>query len=322
MFLKLYKSKHPSIFYLMLLTSLALWSKTLFFSDSPIIETSTNMPLYQMLINLFDGNVLLQNFTAYLMLAFQSILLVVLNKRHGFINYQGYLYVLIFFFVSSGMSSMQQLSAPLFSNLFFLFALSMVLSAFQKSNALSILFNTGILLNIATLFYAGMVFYILVLWIATIIIRGLDFRELIVMLLGYLTPFILILGFSYVFASLEIYNLSLEKALYNIDFDNKFVVAYGCILLLLLVLSILNTYVNNTIKISSRKFIQILLSIVWLTPVVYLLIPFVSFELLYMMAIPASFLITQYLVSSRASLWTEFVFDGFCIVLILLQIYS
>ena len=306
----------------MLITTIALWGKTFFFSNGVVESDAINMPLYQVVLDILGENSMLRNIIAFSLLAIQSLVLVALNKRYEFINYHGYLYVLIFFFVSSGMAVMQQLTPLVFANLFFLLALALVLSSFQKTRVLPLFFNTGILLNIATLFYAGMIFYIIILWVALIIIRGLDLREIIVLFLGYLTPFVLIVGYTYVFSSLEQFNFNLSQISYSIDYNNKFVIGYSSVLLLLLLISIVYSYVNNTIKISSRKYIQILLSIVWITPAVYFLIPFVSYEILVIMAVPASFLITQYLVSSRANLWTEFVFDGLFIILVLLQIYG
>ena len=77
----------------------------------------------------------------------------------------------------------------------------------------------------------------------------------------------------------------------------------------------------NNKKIKSRKTFSLLIWIFLISVAVYILIPSVSVEIVWITAIPVSYFLTHYFVFIRKKLVPEILFSVFVIFVIIIQIW-
>ncbi len=133
----------------------------------------------------------LPNLLALLLLVLQGTLVNMLALRHRIpetINlFPGLFYVLF----ASLLPEFLHLSPVLLANTFFLFALTDLFSVYNRQRISGYVFNLGLWIALASLFYPPFLFLILWAFIGLGILRAYDIRERFMVLTGVLTPYLL-----------------------------------------------------------------------------------------------------------------------------------
>jgi hypothetical protein len=78
----------------------------------------------------------------------------------------------------------------------------------------------------------------------------------------------------------------------------------------------------NSKKIKTRKTFYLLLWMFFISLTIYFTLPHVSVEVIFLAAIPASYLISHYLIYQKKRLIPEVIFTGLLILILLKQILS
>ncbi|MBK7800816.1 MAG: hypothetical protein IPP06_06375 [Saprospiraceae bacterium] len=89
----------------------------------------------------------------------------------------------------------------LVANLFFILALGYILDIYVKKTVPLQLFNFGLFIGLASLFYLPYYIYIFLGVVAIILLRGISFREVIQIIAGYFNVHFLLFTFLYFFES-------------------------------------------------------------------------------------------------------------------------
>ncbi len=84
------------------------------------------------------------------------------------------------------------LSAVLLGNTFLIIAITNLLSIFKNAKCADAIFNVGFWVGIAALFYHAFVLFLFLGLLGLIVLRSFKFKEVIVLISGYLLPFIFI----------------------------------------------------------------------------------------------------------------------------------
>lgn len=327
MLLKFFKQTLPQVIVMIILLSFLLWLKS-FLSDFvyPYYFESITMPFYALISNWISNNVLIGKIIAFIVSLFTGFYLLQINSKHIVIKQRTYLLSFFYIILISSIISLQQINPAVFSAFFLVIAIDHILSIYHKEIVLDNLFRAGFYIAIASLFYAPAIFYIFAALLSIISIRAFNIREWFALLFGLITPWFFYFFYHYFFNNdlFAIVN-TLKVNLFTEVNSNNNALLYIFYSYCLLVFIITGFFLAKTLpsqKISIRKFHGVFFWFNLISISIFIIIPTVSIEILYLALIPVVFQYTHYFTSSNKRFWPNFLFFVFFILSILLQFYS
>ncbi len=328
MFLRIYKTNQTYLILLIPITAILLWL-TGFINcnfDHFTANKSVIMPLYALFDSLINYNCYVSLITAVILALAQGFYLSNLNKNFIFIKQRSYLHSFIFLLIISSNVLTRFATPAIFANFFILFSINWLFHSYKKIRPNIELFNSGLFLSIAGLFYLNALLLLPLLLIAYVVLHSIKFKEVLVIISGFITPLILSAGILFINNKLFIYTESIWNYITttNYNFNNSIFnyIFYGWLVLLLFIaiLSFSNNF--GTKKISSRKFLSVFLYLTLYNIGIYFLLPFSNMEMMIITAAPISLLITDFYININSKFWSEFSFAVLIISFVLLQIYT
>jgi hypothetical protein len=327
MFLRIFKGTGPGVIFLIFVTLVAVWINALLHphvSPDVIYETQP-MPLYGLLKMLVNNHQSLGVILAFLMVSVLSILLVYFNTSVFFINERTFLPALFYILIGGLFPEFQVLNPVLPATIFLILSIIRIMDGYHITGTAYSFFDAGILIGMGSLFYANLIWFGLLLIIAIILLRTGNLKELVISLAGLLTPFLITFGIYYV-AGKDVGSLSKlfgadlfsKTAGYQFSRLNTGAIVFYCVLILISVVQLLK-YVNSK-KIKSRKTFSLLIWTFLITALVYILIPSVSVEMIWLTGIPVSYLFANYFLSVKKKLVPEILFFLVFLFIILIQV--
>jgi len=338
MFLKIYKTNQAYLILLIPITAILLWL-TGFIDcnlESFTANRSVTMPLYALFDSFINSNCYLSLATALILALAQGFYLSNLNKNFIFIKQRSYLHSFIFLLIISSSVLTRFATPAIFANFFILFSINWLFHSYKKVRPNTELFNSGLFLSIASLFYLNSLLLLPLLLFAYIILHTVKFKEFLVIISGFITPLILTAGVLFINDKLFIYTESIWNYITqtNYNFNNNIFsyIFYGWLILLLFIaiLSFSNNFGTKKISsrkflsvflYSSRKFLSVFLYLTFYNIGIYFLLPFSNMEMMVITAAPISLLITDFYINMTNKFWSEFSFAILIISFILLQVY-
>jgi hypothetical protein len=199
------------------------------------------------------------------------------------------------------------------------------MGAYRKSGTAFNFFDAGILISIGSLFYCHLIWFALVVFIGIALLRAVNFVEIAISLLGLVTPFVITAGMYYVIGK-DIG--ALFEDVQNNMFGESPVCHFGWLTITVLVFSGLMFLVSlaylitriNAQKIKSRKTFYLLLWTFFISLVLYIILPSVSVEMVWITGIPASYILAQYFVFVKKKIIPEILFTVFYLLILMVQI--
>jgi hypothetical protein len=186
-------------------------------------------------------------------------------------------------------------------------------------------FDAGILIGTGTLFYANLIWFGLLIIIGIAIMRTGNLKEIAISVIGLLTPFIMTVGIYYVLDKdlrelLSLFEYNLFGKLTSYDFSRLMIVTIIYLGFVLIVSISYLLMVMNTKKIQARKTFFMLIWVFLISGLVYVILPSVSVEIIWIIGIPVSYFLTHYFIFSRKKLIPEILFSVFFILVIMIQV--
>jgi hypothetical protein len=117
-----------------------------------------------------------------------AVLISVFTIRHEIVDKQNYLPAFLYLFFSSLILGKELVHPALVANIFILLAINALMDTYRMENALSKIFNGAFFTSIAMFFYLNYAFFVILFFIALIILRPFSWRELIIGIIGLLSP--------------------------------------------------------------------------------------------------------------------------------------
>ncbi len=77
----------------------------------------------------------------------------------------------------------------------------------------------------------------------------------------------------------------------------------------------------NSKKIKARKTFSVLLWGFFISLIMYFALPSVSVEMIWITAIPASYILAHYFVFAKKKILPEIIFSGFFLIILLVQVF-
>ena len=136
---------------------------------------------------------------ALLIVCFQALLINIILARHRMANELSLLPGMFYVLLASSFTPFLLLSPVLVATTFYLLALYEMLETYKKYAASGNIYNVGLWLGLASLFYPSLLIYILLAVVGLRSLRAFRFREQLVLASGFVSPFFL--AFVYYFAT-------------------------------------------------------------------------------------------------------------------------
>lgn len=314
MLLKKFKSNHTFNFILFPLLGVIFWLKDLLSPKSyPFITGEAENLLFAPVYNLLKHSLLLQNVVALILFILLAFVILQISNRYNFIRFRTMIPASLFVIMAGGFNEIHVLHPIYFGALFFLIALYRLLGTFENPQPYSPAFDSGFFLGVSSLFYFNMVAMLPAFLFGTgMLSKETKWRELTVLVIGFLIPFLFASSFAYYTDNLDEFLdilVSGITATNNLFLTNRALQVYVGVLAIITLLGsfkFLKEY--DTRKVSTRKFFIIFFLIFLNSIAAIAFIPAVSQEMLLITFIPVTYLVTNYFVFIKSRFWGEFFF--------------
>jgi hypothetical protein len=328
MLLKYFRGTGPGEVLLIIIAALGIWVSAFI---NPHISASFYydtypMPLYGLLRNLLGGNALYGVILTFVLALIMSFLIVNFNTSQFFINERTFLPAAIYVLFTGLFPHYQLLNPVLPASFFLMIAIRRIMDAYRKPGTAFNFFDGSVLIGIGSLFYANLVWFALLAIIGIAILRTGNVKEIVISVIGLLTPAVITVGIYYVTGKdlnslydVFRYNLFSETGEYY--FTRMAIVGLIITALIILVCLVHLLSLLNNKKIKARKTFTELIWTLVISLAVYFILPSASVELIWLAAIPVSYIIAHYFIFSRKKLFPEIFFAALFIIIILMQVW-
>jgi hypothetical protein len=299
------KSNQPLVLIIIIALGAAIWFFTLT-KPSLLPSQTLNMPFYSSVLAAFGNYTILIKLFTFILVIIQGLLLVSFNKKFILVANRTYLPAFFFILISSSFIPAQQIN-PVLMGVFFIFlSMDFIFRTYRIEYALNEIYLSGFFIAFAALFWVPYLYFLVLIFISLIILRTFSLREWIVALLGFLTPLFFVFVIYFVFipeeTGIRLYNYIISELFIKelfITFDLPYILFYAFLALLVILasLKIIGSYQNK--KIKTRKYFEINWWLFISGLVIFLLLKRNTMEIIYILSIPVSFLLTEYFYSTR-----------------------
>jgi hypothetical protein len=326
--LKLFKGTGPGVIFFIVISLGMLWISAFLNPHLPVsaIYETKPMPLYGIFKLLIGSKSLLGVIFSFLIFSFMLFLVTSFNTSVFFINERTFLPAFIYLLFTSLFPQYQVLNPVLPAALLLMLAVTRIMDSYRKPGIAFNFFDAAILISIASLFYANMIWFGLLVIIGIALLRTGNIGEIALSLLGLATPYILTIGLYYVLGKdLDLLfsdindNLFGETTGYTFQRLTIIVLIYSG-LIILISIGFLSTQMNSK-KIKSRKTFYLLLWWFLISLAIYFVLPSISVEMIWIISIPASYFLAHYFIFVKKKLLPEIIFTGFFLLILLIHIF-
>lgn len=220
---------------------------------------------------------------ALLLIKINSDLLIVENAYQS----PGFFFVMLSgFFINS-----QQLNPLIFAGMLIFVSIAIQMYGHNKYIALSNAFNSGFVFAIAVLIYPKTIVFTPLLIISLFIVKPVNWRELIVLLMGFISPLILYYTIAWLYGDFgavftKTIN-SIAQIFPNVRYTRHNILVQAPIILWALILVISGFTTKIPRKVSTRKF-QTVINLFLLYSLLFFITPFSPNESIVVMYAPAA----------------------------------
>jgi hypothetical protein len=328
MLLKYFRGAGPGEVLMIFLVAIGVWMSAFInphISSSFIYDTNP-MPLYGLLKQVIGVKALYGVIFTFVMVLLLSFLIVNFNTSHFFINERTFLPAAIYLLFTGLFPYYQLLNPVLPASVFLMLAIRRIMDAYRKSGTAFNFFDSSLLIGIGSLFYANLVWFALLAFIGIAILRTGNVKEIIISVIGLATPVILTVAVYYVTGKdldslFDVFRFNLFSQSGEYYFSRITITGLIIIGLIILVCLVHLISLLNSKKIKARKTFTELIWALVLSFAVYFALPSASVELIWLAAIPASYIIAHYFIFSRKKLFPEIFFASLFIIVIVMQIW-
>jgi hypothetical protein len=256
-----------------------------------------------------------------------ALLIIQLNTRFLLLSQRSYLPGVTFLLISLCFFNVKLFHPALIAAILILFATENLIDTYRQDNLTYKIFDASLLIGIAALIYPPTLFLILFLYIALLILRPFFWREWAFVILGVALPFYLTYSFMYIFHGVEFKSLFLDYFnflhidCFNADIHPVKSIALYYLLFLVLLGSAQIIQSLGIIKIIVRKSYYIFFALFINLLLIYFFVPCAGKEMLVLLAVPLSYLLSFYFQSARNKRIKNIFFDLLVILLLMARYF-
>lgn len=325
MVLRFFRSTSAPVILFIPFLGLLLWLPSfLSASESTFFFDKAQMPLYKFVTDIIPAQSLIAKLFTFALVVIQGFLLVRLNTRFIFINNRSYLPALFFILLTAAVPDLQRLNPVIFSGFFLVLALEKIFDSYGNGGLAYDYFIAAFFLSVGSLFYPFLIFFMLTIWISLALLRPFKWREWLFTLIGFALPIFFVFCFYYLMRD-QPFRLEhdvkavFEFAYHSPEYAPPVLIFLAFIVFLIILASYFMIRIFPNKKIFSRKAFTVF---VWLfvnAIVVFLLVSKASIELIFLGAIPVSFLLSHYFAFVKSVFWGNIFLIALFVLLLVIQ---
>jgi Family of unknown function (DUF6427) len=328
MLLRTFKGTGPGVIFLIIITLLTVWISAILnqrLHPRFIYETDP-MPLYGLLKTVLHNSHNLGVILSFLLVSLMAYLLVSFNTTVFFIHERTFLPAL-FYVLLGGLFPDQQLLNPVLpASVFLMLGLMRIMDGYHITGTAYNYFDAGILISTGSLFYANMIWFGILVIIGIALLRTGNLKEIVISILGLLTPYMITFGIYYVVGK----DLgALVKLLGDNLFSKPLYYPFPALTIVTLIFCAALIFISivqllkqmNTKKIKSRKTFSLMIWTLIVSMIVYFALRSASVELVWLASIPISYFLTHYFVFVKKKLVPDLLFILLFVFILMIQIW-
>lgn len=326
--LKSFQGYQPRQAFLFVMVIIILWLP-LFITKIQIhqLVVFSGSPLFSWFpVSLNSGDWLIKIFS-FLFWFFIGYLLLWLNRKYLFLETRTF-FPLLFFMMIPPLNGFQYIISPVNLTLpFIILTLDRFISSYRKNAVDSSWFMAGFWIGIATLIWIHSLFFLIIVFAGLFIFRPFYFREWIITILGFLTPWYFSAGI-YFLAHMQLHGFwiilhesfkELPTETFIPELFKLLPQFYLLIMILIASLSVIGSF--SSIKLMNRKVLQIYFLIFLLALIPAVLKPGSYGVYTGLILLPATILLSKYF-SGKIRRFKRIVFDLWLLILFGMEIYT
>jgi Family of unknown function (DUF6427) len=328
MFLRLLKGTGPGVIFLIIVTLIAVWISAILnqrLHPRFIYETDP-MPLYGLVKLLINNNHSIGVILSFLMVSLMAFIIVNFNTTVFFIHERTFLPA-FFYVLFGGFFPDHQLMNPVLpASIFLMLAIIRIIDSYHITGTAYNYFDAGILISTGSLFYANLIWFGLLVIIGIALIRTGNLKEIVISIVGLLTPYLITFGVYYVIGKdvaaltkLLGDNLYTRATFYPFPRLTIAALIFSGALMIVSIIHLIKYM--DTKKIKSRKTFSLLIWTFLISLIVYFALPSASVEIVWLTSIPVSYFLTHYFVFVKKKLVPEIFFSLLIVFILLIQIW-
>ena len=325
MILKTLKSNRAINLLIVPAIAILFWLKDLISPFSYQFYPGENSNILFTSINSFTENLdFVQVAISIVLVIIIAVLVQVINDRYMFIRVRTKLPSILFTIIVSGFTNLHTLHPVFPATIFLLLAIYSLFDTFEKTKPYSNVFNAGFFIGVGTLFYLNLIVILPAFFIGiSILTRESNWRKYIILLIGIFVP--AFSAFSYAVITEQIPEMlttitqNIVTPVNHFRLNIPLYVLLSILVLLTLTGSIKILRQYDSKKVSTRKYFTIFFIIFILSLLSFVFIPVTSQEILVIIAIPITYLISNLFVFMKSRFWSELLFLILFAIVIFMQ---
>jgi hypothetical protein len=311
MIIGFFRDNQPFTYILLLLIALLLWAGA--WMHVPYVAISYKMPLFDLVtysINVKSSYIV--SFTVFMLICTGLLINYTVNK-YDLLTKHSTLPLLLYVVLMSSTNTLITFHPGVMANFFVALAFNRVISTYRQQKPLTQLFDAGLLIGIAALFYLPSFLIYFTLFAALILFNTFNWREWVVTFIGFVTPFTFVLSYyfytdklAYFWEQKIVLPMRLAHEMNATDTSTYVLLAILFFISTFAVVKLFDEYSTYTIKIR-----QTLSYLLWFVVVGFLAVfitPTWSFKDFTLLAIPFSIIISNYFINITREWMAETLF--------------
>lgn len=298
-------------FFFIAIAIIVLW--LLHASDATIIEYSYDtypMPLYSIAKNIVGTSSTYQTIATVLLLIINLIFLVQLNSRYRLLENRTTTYIFLFAIFSSFLPHFMQFNPVLCASICLLYAIISLFKLYKNERELRAVFEAGVCISLASLFYAPALFLLLFAFAAIFTLVPFNWRQWLLTLCGMLLPYAILFSITFLTDSTAhtlasiIESFTSKPLHYELTLFTYTAIA---IIAFIFILSSFYALSGRIKKVMLKRYYFLLFTLMVYVVLIYFLIPSAGIEFFVFALVPLSIFIAQYIAEFRRLVFSELV---------------
>jgi len=326
--IKLFRGTGIGPLLVMILIAVALWFQ--YFINPPqemLPPGGDAMPLWGLIFEPLSGLPLLSVILSFVLMVIMVVVMIRFNTTLFFIPRRTYFPALFFIIFYSAFPEVMILNPALPAALLIMLGIWRMMDAYRINGMAFNFFDAALFISSAGMFYAGSLWFVLLVLTGALILRSPDFREIIITVAGALLPWIILYAVWYLTGGsmsdlTEIIRHNLFDKMPPVSWSRALIILFIVIAVAFLPALLSLFREMPTQKIKSRKTFELLLWMMVICAAAYALAPSVSVEMNAITAIPVSFIMANYCAFTRRLLTTEILFWLLAIMIVVSRLWT
>lgn len=197
MFVAPLKNNFQTSIIILIVFSVGLWACSFMFPTPYSIPSIGEEHVFYHLLFSNETSFLSSQFITFFCIIIGAFFVNFIAINQEIISKTNYLPAFLYILFAFSATTNRHIEPILIANLFMLPAIYFIASAYRQDTALSAIFKAGLLLGLASFFYAYYILLFPITVIAIIILRSFNWREWVLLIIGLLLPVYIYMCISY-----------------------------------------------------------------------------------------------------------------------------